>query len=58
MQALLENRQDKLASFRHGLTYEAESITPVQHIADSLIANERLLNEAIYILGSLGPVDS
>lgn len=40
-------------SFRHGLTYETESITPVQHIADSLIANERLLNEAIYILGSL-----
>lgn len=40
-------------TFRHGLTYETEDVTPIQHIAVSLLANERLLNEAVTTIGAL-----
>jgi len=40
-------------TFRHGLTYGTKDQTSLQRIADSLVANERLLLEAAGVLGTI-----
>ena len=38
----------------HSLTYTTEGIVPVQLVAKSLLANERLIHESLRILESIG----